>query len=182
MENARLLHFLLLSITILLLSCTKKGSDDVTPKDDSSQMPTIKLIDEGKYVNTKDPEKFFTVTPLTEDDKNNFTPGTYATGKYLSYDMYKNILFSEKINFYGMRKFTYTHFECLIYSSDLMYKEYAETFYIYTKYYTEGPGVVIRANPDKTFDVGTLKYTPDSTVPKGYKYVFTPYEFDFVKQ
>ena len=177
MENARLLHFLLLSITILLFSCTKRGGDDVSPKDN---YPNIKLIENGKYVSTTDPDKYFIVSQLTEDDKAKFYPGTYEPGKYTPYEMYSNITFSDKINFAQFRYLDYTHFEAFIYTTKEGIEEKGGS-YIYTKYNSKYDGTVaVRINGDGHYDLGTIKY--DSNKNNGSYYPFTPYEFDFVKQ
>lgn len=82
MENARLLHFLLLSITILLFSCTKRGGDDVKPKEE----PTYQTINEpflleGKYVAEGDPTVWFIISPLVVPDDTITGGGMYGKSK-----------------------------------------------------------------------------------------------------
>lgn len=157
-------------ITLAIVSCSKK--EKAPEPDRSFKAFTIKLIDEGKYVNPIDTTKWFNVSPLTEENKKKFNP---AEG--LTYNEYRNIFICKKINFMGIQTPHSIKVDgSIVYTSEAAISEYGGKYAI-TNYYSGT--CAIRANNDKTFDIGILKHINGSNP---IQYIFTPYEFGFIKQ
>ncbi len=154
-------------ITLTIVSCSKK---EKTPEPDKAY--TIKLIDDGKYVNPNDTTKWFTVSPLTEEDKKRFNP---AEG--LTYNEYRNIFICKKINFMGIQTPHSIKVDgSIVYTSEAAISQYGGKYAITNYYNTQ---CAIRVNNDKTFDLGILRHINGSNP---IQYIFTPYEFGFIKQ